>query len=58
MIAFSAKVRREDLETLKDMIEAGSVKPVIDRTYALAEAAEAMDYLDEGHARGKIVITV
>jgi NADPH:quinone reductase-like Zn-dependent oxidoreductase len=58
MIPFSAKVRREDLETLRELIEAGTVTPVIDRTYPLSEAAAAMDYLDEGHARGKVVMTV
>lgn len=58
MVPFNAKVRTEDLETLAEMIEAGTITPVIDRTYGLAETAEAMDYLDEGHARGKIVITI
>jgi len=43
---------------LKQLIEAGKVTPVIDRTYPLSEAAEAMRYLEEGHARGKVVITV
>ena len=42
----------------RDLIEAGQIVPVIDRTYALGEAAEAMRYLEHGHARGKIVITV
>ena len=58
MIPFSAKVRPEDLDTLTEMIEKGTITPVIDRTYGLADAAEAMDYLDEGHARGKVVITI
>ena len=43
---------------MKDLIEAGKVTPVIDRTYPLSEAAEAMRYLEAGHARGKIVIRV
>jgi NADPH:quinone reductase-like Zn-dependent oxidoreductase len=43
---------------VKDLIEAGKVTPVIDRTYPLSEAAEAMRYLEAGHARGKIVIRV
>jgi NADPH:quinone reductase-like Zn-dependent oxidoreductase len=49
---------REDLESLKEMIEAGQVKPLVDRTYQLTEAPEAMAYLGEGHARGKIVVVV
>jgi NADPH:quinone reductase-like Zn-dependent oxidoreductase len=40
------------------LIEAGKVTPVIDRTYPLNEAAEAMRYLETGHARGEVVITV
>jgi hypothetical protein len=43
---------------LKELIEAGKVTPVIDRTYSLSEAPEAIRYLEEGHARGKVVITV
>ena len=43
---------------LKDLIEAGKVTPVIDRTYPLSEVPEAICYLEEGHARGKVVITV
>jgi len=53
-----SKERREDLVVLKDLIEAGKVTPVIDRTYPLSEAPEAMRHLEAGHARGKIVITV
>ena len=53
-----AKTTTEDLEALNELIEAGRVKPLLDRTYQLAEAAEAMAYLGEGHARGKIVVTV
>jgi NADPH:quinone reductase-like Zn-dependent oxidoreductase len=43
---------------MKGLLEAGEVTPVIDRTYPLAEVPEAMRYLEEGHARGKVVITV
>jgi NADPH:quinone reductase-like Zn-dependent oxidoreductase len=53
-----SKETREDLVTLRDLIEAGAVTPVVGRTFALGEAAEAVRYLAEGHARGKIVITV
>jgi NADPH:quinone reductase-like Zn-dependent oxidoreductase len=55
---FLTKWNRQDLHVLKDLIEAGKVTPVIDRTYQLIEAREAMRYLEIGHARGKIVITV
>src|SRR6266511_4680508 len=55
---FEAKRSREDLQILKELIEAGKVTPVIDRTYSLSEVPEAIRYLEEGHARGKIVITM
>ena len=47
-----------DLLVLKELIEAGSVTPVIDRSYPLSETADAIRYLEAGHARGKVVITV
>jgi NADPH:quinone reductase-like Zn-dependent oxidoreductase len=55
---FVAKAKREDLQFVKELIEAGKVEPVIDRTYSLSEVPEAIRYLEEGHARGKVVITV
>jgi NADPH:quinone reductase-like Zn-dependent oxidoreductase len=55
---FVAATNSECLLTLKDLIEAGKVTPVIDRTYPLSETAEAFAYLDEGHARAKVVIAV
>ncbi len=48
----------KDLAFMKELLEAGKVKSVIDRSYKLSEAAEALRYLEEGHARGKVVITV
>jgi NADPH:quinone reductase-like Zn-dependent oxidoreductase len=48
----------EDLLVLKELIESGKVTPVIDRTYPLSEVPEAIRYLEEGHARGKVVIAV
>jgi NADPH:quinone reductase-like Zn-dependent oxidoreductase len=53
-----SKERRADLLVLKELIEAGKVTPVIDRTYPLTEAPQAIRYLEQGHARGKVVITV
>lgn len=53
-----AKWSRDDLEYIAHLVEAGQVRPVIDRTYPLAETAAAIAYLEEGHARGKVVITV
>jgi NADPH:quinone reductase-like Zn-dependent oxidoreductase len=53
-----AKLNQKDLVLLKELLEAGKVKPVIDRRYPLSETAEAMQYLEEGHARGKIVIEI
>src|SRR5215217_2439595 len=55
---FVNKENHEDMIVLKDLIESGKVTPVIDRTYPLAEVPEAIRYLEEGHARGKVVITV
>jgi NADPH:quinone reductase-like Zn-dependent oxidoreductase len=54
----TSKERSEDLVVLKELIEAGKVTPIIDRTYPLSEVPEAIRYLEEGHARGKVVITV
>jgi NADPH:quinone reductase-like Zn-dependent oxidoreductase len=54
----SSKPRQDDLQTLRKLVEAGKVTPVIDRTYPLAEVPEAIRHLVEGHGRGKVVITV
>ena len=53
-----AQLTQSDLTILGDMMQSGKVKPVIDRTYKLSEVPEAIRYLEEGHARGKVVITV
>ncbi len=58
IVFFLAQRSRDDLVVLRELLETGKVTPVIDRTYPLSETAEAMRYLEEGHARGKVVITV
>ncbi len=58
MKIFMASSSPDDLAIVKDMIEAGQIKPVMDRCYPLSETAEAMRYLEAGHAKGKIVISV
>ncbi len=55
---FIANINQKDLVFLKDLLEAGKVVPVIDRRYPLSDAAEALRYLEERHARGKVVVTV
>ncbi len=55
---FIAKMNTKDLAILKDLLEAGKIVPVIDRRYPLGEVSEALRYREEGHAQGKVVITV
>ncbi len=55
---FIANINQKDLAFLKDLLETGKVVPVIDRRYPLSEAAEALRYLEQKHARGKVVLTV
>ena len=58
MPAFLAKRSKADLIALTDLIESGKVRPIIDRRYPVAQVAEAVTYLEAGHARGKVVINV
>jgi NADPH:quinone reductase-like Zn-dependent oxidoreductase len=58
LMGLTTKERAEDVRAVNELIEAGKVRPVIDRTYPLIEAPDAVRYLAEGHPRGKIVITV
>jgi NADPH:quinone reductase-like Zn-dependent oxidoreductase len=55
---FIANISRDDLATFGELISAGKVTPVIDRRYPLSETADAMAYAEQGHARGKVVITL
>jgi NADPH:quinone reductase-like Zn-dependent oxidoreductase len=54
----SAKTNKKDLLILKELLEAGKIVPVIDRSYPLDETAEVLPYLGEGYARAKVVISV
>jgi NADPH:quinone reductase-like Zn-dependent oxidoreductase len=55
---FIAQPNKEDLELLQQLVVAGEVEPVIERRYELREAPEALAYLGEGHAQGKLVVTI
>jgi len=58
LLAFISKESGDDLEVLRQFVEAGQLKPVIDRTYPLNETPDAIAYIAEGHARGKVVVKV
>jgi len=58
LVAFVNSENAEDLIAIKELIEVGKVTPVTDRTFSLSEVPKAMAYLKEGHARGKVAITV
>jgi NADPH:quinone reductase-like Zn-dependent oxidoreductase len=57
-VFFIAKFNKPDMAVLRELLEAGKVTPVIDRRYELSEIADALRYMGEGHAQGKIVITM
>jgi NADPH:quinone reductase-like Zn-dependent oxidoreductase len=57
-VFFLASTNNDDLGVLAELMETGKVTPVVDRTYPLSETAAAIRYLEDGHARGKVVITV
>ncbi len=58
VIFFLAKASKEDLTVMRELMEAGKVTPVIDKRYNLSEVSDAIRYLEAGHARGKVVITL
>lgn len=58
VISFIANVNQADLVFIKELLEAGKLVPVIDRKYPLSETPQAISYVEEGHARGKVVITM
>src|SRR5437588_1822915 len=57
-VTFIAKLTKDDLNVLRDLMQSGKVAPVIDRTYKMSETQAAVRYLEEGHAHGKVVITI
>lgn len=56
-VMFIAKPSQDDLTLLGELITTGKLKPVIDRCYALSDAVDAVRHVEEGHARGKVLIT-
>jgi NADPH:quinone reductase-like Zn-dependent oxidoreductase len=57
-VFFVAKFNKPDLDALRELLESGNVKPVVEKRYELGEVADALRYMGEGHAQGKIVISV
>ena len=57
-VSFLAKVNPDDLAVLRDLLDAGTIRPVVDRRYPLEQAEEALAYFGEGHAQGKVVVTI
>ena len=57
-ISFIAKLNQKDLEALGSLMADGKVTPVIDRCYSLSEVSNAVEYVEEKHARGKVILTV
>ena len=57
-VRFSMPDKKESMALLRELLESGKLTPHIDRTYPLSEVPEAIRYLQEGHAKGKVVITV
>jgi NADPH:quinone reductase-like Zn-dependent oxidoreductase len=55
-LSIFAKINKQDLESLEELLRSGRVKPVIDRCYGLQEVPEAIRYVEQLHARGKVVI--
>jgi NADPH:quinone reductase-like Zn-dependent oxidoreductase len=58
LIFMLAQGNQGDLNILRDLMQSGKLTPVIDRRYPLAETAQAISYLEQGHAKGKVIITL
>jgi NADPH:quinone reductase-like Zn-dependent oxidoreductase len=57
-VMFVTKPSKEDLTVIRELIATGKVTPVVDKSYSLSEVSAAIRYLEEGHARGKVVISL
>jgi NADPH:quinone reductase-like Zn-dependent oxidoreductase len=57
-VFYIAKLTKDDFGVVRDLMQSGKVAPVIDRTYKLEQTADAVRYMEEGHARGKVVVTI
>ena len=57
-IAYIAEFNQKDMRVLGDLMQSGKMTPVIDKTYKLSETADALRYLETGHARGKVVVSL
>jgi NADPH:quinone reductase-like Zn-dependent oxidoreductase len=57
-VFYIAKLTKDDLNVLRDLMQFGKVAPVIDRTYNLNQTVDAVQYMEEGHARGKVVVII
>ena len=58
VVFFIAKFNKPDMVTLRGLLEAGKVKSFIDKRYELSEISDALRYMGEGHAQGKIILTM
>ena len=57
-MSFLARVNVDDLTTLRELIETGKVRPVVDRTYPMTQVADALAYVESGGAKGKVIVVV
>jgi NADPH:quinone reductase-like Zn-dependent oxidoreductase len=57
-VFYIAKLSKDDFNVLRELMEAGKVSPVIDRTYKIEQTLDAVRYMEEGHSRGKVVVVI
>ena len=57
-VFYIAKLTKDDLNVLRELMETGKISPLIDRTYKMKETADAVRYMEEGRARGKVVVVI
>lgn len=58
LVSFMARIKQSDLEFLKELLESGKIVPVIEQKFPLSEAPESIRYVEKGHTRGKVIVTV